>query len=174
MPFAKRGGYLARAVRPGNFSAVTGACQMFRRDVFEQVGDYNEELAVGFNDADFCLRVWEAGYRTIFTPYAELYHYEFISRGREETNEEKLRHWKREQALFMQRWSEFFLDGDSWLGPNLSSDSEHSSLKREVISRSGKVPSRAARAAGFKYSSFKRLLSYRKRASGFLQVVVLN
>ncbi|MEO2567888.1 hypothetical protein ABG972_09430, partial [Collinsella aerofaciens] len=57
MPFAKRGGYLARAVRPGNFSAVTGACQMFRRDVFEQVGDYNEELAVGFNDADFCLRV---------------------------------------------------------------------------------------------------------------------
>ncbi len=88
MPFAKRGGYLARAVRPGNFSAVTGACQMFRRDVFEQVGDYNEELAVGFNDADFCLRVWEAGYRTIFTPYAELYHYEFTSRGREETNEE--------------------------------------------------------------------------------------
>ena len=61
-------------------------------------------------------------------PYAELYHYEFTSRGREETNEEKLRHWKREQALFMQRWSEFFLDGDSWLGPNLSSDSEHSSL----------------------------------------------
>jgi len=44
-----------------------------------------------------------AGYRTIFTPYAELYHYEFTSRGREEANEEKLRRWKREQALFMQR-----------------------------------------------------------------------
>ena len=87
MPFAKREGYLARAVRPGNFSAVTGACQMVRRDVFEQVGGYNEEFAVGFNDADFCLRVWEAGYRTIFTPYAELYHYEFTSRGREEANE---------------------------------------------------------------------------------------
>ena len=89
--FCKRGGYLARAVRPGNFSAVTGACQMFRRDVFEQVGDYNEELAVGFNDADFCLRVWEAGYRTIFTHYVELYHYEFTSRGREEASEENLR-----------------------------------------------------------------------------------
>lgn len=122
---AKREGYLARAVRPGNFSAVTGACQMVRRDVFEQVGGYNEEFAVGFNDADFCLRVWEAGYRTIFTPYAELYHYEFTSRGREEANEEKLRRWKREQALFMQRWPEFFLSGDPWLGPNLSAESEY-------------------------------------------------
>lgn len=122
---AKREGYLARAVRPGNFSAVTGACQMVRRDVFEQVGGYNEEFAVGFNDADFCLRVWEAGYRTIFTPYAELYHYEFTSRGREEANEEKMRRWKREQALFMQRWPEFFLNGDPWLGPNLSAGSEY-------------------------------------------------
>ena len=125
---AKREGYLARAVRPGNFSAVTGACQMVRRDVFEQVGGYNEEFAVGFNDADFCLRVWEAGYRTIFTPYAELYHYEFTSRGREEANEEKLRRWKREQALFMQRWPEFFLNGDPWLGPNLSDESEYFSV----------------------------------------------
>ena len=125
---AKREGYLARAVRPGNFSAVTGACQMVRRDVFEQVGGYNEEFAVGFNDADFCLRVREAGYRTIFTPYAELYHYEFTSRGREEANEEKLRRWKREQALFMQRWPEFFLDGDPWLGPNLSDESEYFSV----------------------------------------------
>ena len=69
-----------------------------------------------------------AGYRTIFTPYAELYHYEFTSRGREEANEEKLRRWKREQALFMQRWPEFFLDGDPWLGPNLSSESEYFSV----------------------------------------------
>lgn len=122
---AKREGYLARAVRPGNFSAVTGACQMVRRDVFEQVGGYNEEFAVGFNDADFCLRVWEAGYRTILTTYAELYHYEFTSRGREEANEEKMRRWKREQALFMQRWPEFFLSGDPWLGPNLSAESEY-------------------------------------------------
>ncbi len=57
MSFAKRGGYLARAVRPGNFSAVTGADQMVLRDVFEQVGGHNEELAAGFNDADFCPRV---------------------------------------------------------------------------------------------------------------------
>ena len=68
------------------------------------------------------------GYRTIFTPYAELYPYEFTSRGRAEANEEKLRRWKREQALFMQRWPEFFLDGDPWLGPNLSAESEYFSV----------------------------------------------
>ena len=61
-------------------------------------------------------------------PYAQLCRYEFTSRGREEANEEKLRRWKREQALFMQRWPEFFLVGDLWLGSNLSSDSEYFSL----------------------------------------------
>ena len=128
MPFAKREGYLVRAVRPGNFSAVTGACQMVRRDVFERVGGYNEEFAVGFNDADFCLRVREAGFRTIFTPYAELYHYEFTSRGREEANEKKLRRWKCEQALFMQRWLEYFVGKGPWLNSNLSSESEYFAL----------------------------------------------
>jgi len=53
-----------------------------------------------------------------------LYHYEFTSRGREEANEEKMCRWKREQALFMQRWPEFFLTGDPWLGPNLFAESE--------------------------------------------------
>jgi len=55
---AKREGYLARTVHPGNFSAVTGACQMVRRDVYERVEGCDEKFAVGFNDADFCLRVW--------------------------------------------------------------------------------------------------------------------
>ena len=101
---------------------------MVRRDVFEQVGGYSEEFVVGFNDADFCLRVWEAGYRTIFTPYAELYHYEFTSRGREEANEKKLRRWKREQALFMQRWPEYIVGKDPWLNPNLNSVSDYFAL----------------------------------------------
>ena len=114
---------------PVTFRAVTGACQMVRHDLFEQFGGYNEESAVGFNDVDFCLRVCGgAGYRTIFTPYAELYHCEFTSRGREEANEDKLRRWKREQALFMQRWPEFFLTGDPWRDANLSSESEFDDL----------------------------------------------
>ena len=108
---AKREGYLARAVHPGNFSAVTGACQMVRRDVYERV----------------------EGCRTIFTPYAELHHYEFTSRSREEASEEKLRRWKREQALFMQHWLEFFLTGDPWLGPNLSSECVYGALKNTVL-----------------------------------------
>ena len=61
-------------------------------------------------------------------PYAALCHYEFTSGGREEVNEEKLRRWKREQALFMQRSPELFLNGDPWLGPNLSAESEYFSL----------------------------------------------
>ena len=68
------------------------------------------------------------GYRTIFTPYAE-----FTSRSREEASEEKLRRWKREQALFMQHWLEFFLTGDPWLGPNLSSECVYGALKITVL-----------------------------------------
>lgn len=95
-------------MRPVNFSAVTGVRQVVRRDVFDRVVGYNEEFAVGFNDADFCLRI--GGWLLhIFSPYAELYHYEFPLRGREETNEEKLCLRKREQVLFMQCWQEFFL-----------------------------------------------------------------
>ena len=62
-----------------------------------------------------------------------LHHYEFTSRSREEASEEKLRRWKREQALFMQHWLEFFLTGDPWLGPNLSSECVYGALKNTVL-----------------------------------------
>lgn len=117
-----REGYLARAVRPGNFSAVTGACQLVKKTVFEEVGGYEESLAVGFNDVDFCLKVWRAGYRVIFTPYAELYHYEFTSRGRETFDKKKMYRWKQEQAEFTKRWPEYFLEGDPFVNPNLGRD----------------------------------------------------
>lgn len=118
-----REGYLARAVRPGNFSAVTGACQMVRRSVFEEVGGYDESFAVGFNDVDFCFRVRAAGYLVTFTPYAELYHYEFTSRGREEGDAGKMLRWERERARFVERWPAAFLDGDPYTNPNLDRDS---------------------------------------------------
>lgn len=123
-----REGYLGRAVRPGNYSAVTGACQMVKRDVFERVGGYDERFAVGFNDVDFCLRVWREGLRVVFTPYAELFHYEFVSRGREVADASKLARWKREQALFIQTWSELFLEGDPFTNPNLDRDSAYYAL----------------------------------------------
>lgn len=108
-------GYLSRAVRPGNFSAVTGACQLVKKNVFDEVGGYEESLAVGFNDVDFCLKIWRAGYRVVFTPYAELYHYEFTSRGRETFDKAKEYRWKKEQAKFTQRWPEYYIDGDPYV-----------------------------------------------------------
>ncbi|MCI9628356.1 MAG: glycosyltransferase family 2 protein [Eggerthellaceae bacterium] len=124
----EREGYGGRAVRPGNFSAVTGACQMVRRDVFEQVGGYDEAFAVGFNDADFCMRAYEAGYLTVFTPYAELYHYEFTSRGRETADAAKLVRWEHERDLFHERWRKYFTEGDPFSNPNLSLKSAYYAL----------------------------------------------
>ena len=123
-----REGYLSRAVRPGNFSAVTGACQMVRKEVFDEVGGYDETLAVGFNDVDFCFRVRETGRLVTFTPYAELYHYEFVSRGREVADPGKMARWKREQALFTARWPEVFLEGDPFTNPNLDVNSTYYGL----------------------------------------------
>lgn len=123
-----REGYLSRAVRPGNFSAVTGACQMVRRDVFDEVEGYDEELAVGFNDVDFCFRVRETGRLVVFTPYAELFHYEFVSRGREAADRAKMVRWKREQALFTTRWPEVFLEGDPYSNSNLDANSTYYGL----------------------------------------------
>lgn len=123
-----REGYLGRAVRPGNFSAVTGACQLVKRDTFLEIGGYDESFAVGFNDADFCLRLGKAGYLTVFTPYAKLYHYEFVSRGREEANEGKMERWKNECTLFHERWPEPFLTGDPYSNPNLDKNSSYYAL----------------------------------------------
>ena len=117
------GGYQGRACLVGDFTAVTGACQMVRRSVFEEVGGYDERFAVGFNDVDFCMRLQEAGYLVAYTPYAQFYHYEFASRGRELADDAKLQRWKRELALFTQRWPEPFAQGDPYTNPNLSRDS---------------------------------------------------
>ena len=104
---------------------------MVKRDVFERVGGYDERFAVGFNDVDFCLRVWREGLRVVFTPYAELFHYEFVSRGREVADASKLARWKREQALFIQTWPELFLKGDPFTNPNLDRDSAYYALSSD-------------------------------------------
>lgn len=101
-----------------NLSAVTAACALVRRDVFEQVGGLDESLVVAFNDVDFCIRVREAGYRNLWTPFAELYHHESASRGYEDTPE-KIARFKREEALMKQRWSQI-LDADPYYNLNFS------------------------------------------------------
>lgn len=124
----ERPGYLSKAIRPGNFSSVTGACQMVSRKVFDEVGGYDESFAVGFNDADFCLRVQKAGYYVTYTPYAELFHYEFVSRGRETADSMKQQRWKRERDLFMTRWPQPFEQGDPFSNPNLKRNNTYYAL----------------------------------------------
>lgn len=125
---SKREGYLAKAVRPGNFSSVTGACQMVSHSLFDELSGYDEALAVGFNDVDFCLRVQQAGYLVTFTPYAELYHYEFVSRGREVADPVKQARWEKERDFFMARWPEPFAHGDPYGNPNLKRNNAYYAL----------------------------------------------
>ena len=125
---AKREGYLARAVHPGNFRApARWSVATFMNGLKAATRSLPSVLTMRIFACAY------GGYRTIFTPYAELHHYEFTSRSREEASEEKLRRWKREQALFMQHWLEFFLTGDPWLGPNLSSECVYGALKITVL-----------------------------------------
>jgi len=111
---AKEGGYMNRLITTQNYLAVTAACMVFRRDVFEEVGGFNEEFAVNFNDTDFCLRVYERGYRIVWTPHVELLHLESGTR-RGLYKEEALKELK----LFRKLWKKY-LERDPYFHPNLN------------------------------------------------------
>lgn len=119
-------GYFGRLQSSQYFSAVTGACLLVRRSVWQEVGGMNEQLAVAYNDVDFCLRVKKAGYHNVYTPYAELYHHESLSRGPEDTIEKKER-YKKEVAYMWENWKEE-LENDEFYNPNLSRLREDFSL----------------------------------------------
>ena len=114
-------GYFGRAKVVQNFSAVTAACLLVRKSIYEEVGGLNEpNLQVAFNDVDFCLRVREAGYRNIWTPYAELYHHESATRGFEDTPEKQAR-FAKEVKYMRQRWGDLLLNDPAY-SPNLTLD----------------------------------------------------
>lgn len=116
-------GYPGNKHRAGlaqNISAVTGACMLVRASVYHQVGGLDEQLVVAFNDIDFCLRLREAGYRNVWTPFAELYHHESASRGYEDTPEKVVR-FKREERFMQERWGRI-LHEDPYYSPNFSID----------------------------------------------------
>lgn len=113
-------GYFARAAVTQNLSAVTAACLVVSRAAFEAVGGLNEELAVAFNDVDFCLRLLQAGYRNVWTPHAELYHHESASRG-SDMEPEKYQRFVGEVRWMEARWSGW-LDRDGAYNRNLSLD----------------------------------------------------
>jgi len=122
-------GYCHRIICAQDYTAVTAACMMVKRLVFEEVGGLSEELQVAFNDIDFCMKVGKAGYLVVYNPYAELYHYESKSRGLEDTPE-KVARFNREIAIFEKKWPEIFRTGDPYYNPNLTLDSQDFSLKR--------------------------------------------
>lgn len=120
-------GYMDRLITIQNYSAVTAACLLVRKDVFEQVNGLDEEnLVVAFNDVDLCLKVQQAGYRNLWTPYAELYHYESKSRGKEDTPAKKARE-KREIDFMRQKWP-VQTQSDPYYSPHLTHCSENFSI----------------------------------------------
>ena len=120
-------GYFGRLRVPQALSAVTAACLVVKKEVYLQAGGMNEEdLKVAFNDVDFCLKVRALGYRNVWTPYAELYHFESLSRGSEDTPEKKAR-FAKEVAYMKSKWGPALLD-DPFYNPNLTLDEEDFSL----------------------------------------------
>ena len=114
-------GYCRRLCLTQNYSAVTAACLLVRKSVYQQVGGLDEEnLQVAFNDVDFCLKVSEAGYRNLWTPYAELYHHESQTRGADDSPEKKAR-FDSEMAYMQARWGSR-LSLDPYYSPNLTQD----------------------------------------------------
>jgi GT2 family glycosyltransferase len=112
-------GFHSRAVLAQEFSVVTGACLVVKKSLFESLGGLNEiELAIGFNDVDFCLRLGEAGYQNVWTPYAELYHHESATRGQDDTPE-KQRRAEKELRYMRKRWGNK-LHFDPAYSPNLT------------------------------------------------------
>ena len=104
-------GYFGLDLVVREYTAVTAACMLVRRQVFEEVGGFEETFAVGFNDVDFCIRLRQAGYRVLYTPHAELIHYESVSRG--------LSGFQHDYEEFLARWTELLRAGDPYYNPNL-------------------------------------------------------
>ena len=129
-------GYFSRAVLQQEVSAVTGACLVVRRSVFAEVGGLDERIAIAFNDVDLCLRIRTAGYRNIWTPFAELVHHESASRGREDTPEQMAR-FQQEVRFMKDRWGAA-LDSDPCYNPNLSMTSGNFQLASQRLLRAAR------------------------------------
>lgn len=120
-------GYMGRAVLAQDMVAVTAACLLVRKSIFQEVGGLDEGLAVAFNDIDFCLRVHGAGYRNHWTPFAELIHHESVTRGYEDTPEKQSR-FRAEIEKMQGRWPALLAHADPCYSPNLTAIAEDFSL----------------------------------------------
>ncbi len=113
-------GYMNRLICMCDYSAVTGACLMTPKTVYDEVGGLSEDFVVALNDIDYCLKVGHTGKRVVYNPYAEFYHYESRSRGYDENNKEKEKRLIAEVHRFQERWKDILTAGDPMYNPNLS------------------------------------------------------
>ena len=125
---ADRTGYLHKASLLQDMSAVTAACLLMKKEVFEQAGGFTEELAVAFNDVDLCLKVRKNGYLIVYDPYAKLYHMESKTRGAEDSKE-KVRRFQTEIEYMRCHWIDILKNGDPCYNKNLSLTKWNYSLK---------------------------------------------
>jgi len=124
-------GYMGRLCYTQNVTAVTGACLLVKKALFEKVGGLDTGFAVSLNDVDFCLKLRKEGYLNVFTPFAELYHFESISRGLDDSGE-KAQRYNKESEVFRDKWKEELAKGDPYYNPNFSLDRSDYSLKIEA------------------------------------------
>ena len=121
-------GYMGRLCYAQNVSAVTGACLMVSKKKYEEAGGLEEAFAISLNDVDLCLKLRELGYLNVFTPFAELYHLESVSRGLDDQGE-KAKRYNEESERFRQKWKAALEQGDPYYNPNFSLDRSDFSLK---------------------------------------------
>lgn len=121
-------GYMGRLCYAQDVSAVTGACLMVKKKLYEEAGGLDEGFAVSLNDVDFCLKLRQLGYLNVFTPFAELYHYESVSRGLD-TDGEKAARYNEESARFREKWKAQLEAGDPYYNPNFTLDKSDFSLR---------------------------------------------
>ena len=126
-------GYMGRLCYAQDVSAVTGACLMVSRAKYDEVGGFDETFEVSLNDVDFCLKLREKGYLNVFTPFAELFHYESLSRGLDLEGKNAER-YEKESEHFRTKWKEVLDKGDPYYNPNFSLDRSDFSLNVEGYS----------------------------------------
>ena len=121
-------GYMGRLCYAQDVTAVTGACLMVKKYLYNKLGGLDDHFAISLNDVDFCLKLRQKGYLNVFTPFAELYHYESISRGLD-TDGEKAERYNRESERFREKWAKELAAGDPYYNPNFSLDRSDYAVK---------------------------------------------
>lgn len=126
-------GYMGKLCYAQDVTAVTGACLLVKKTLYDNLNGLDENFAVALNDVDFCLRLRAKGYLNVFNPYCELYHFESKSRGTDEVGTKAVR-YQEESSRFRAKWKKELEAGDPYYNPNFSLDRSDYSLKIEMIS----------------------------------------